>query len=79
VDRRTREAAFLVPAGIDTFHFSAASRMAVGSTKPPAQWILYMMQLGCEANHSSTSTAGGPECVKLCLHSPLYLHAIQLK
>ena len=70
MDRRNREAAFWVPAGIDTFHFSAAS------TQAPAQWILYMMQFGCEANHSSTSTAAGARMWSSASTAPYMLYSL---
>jgi hypothetical protein len=48
--------------GLGIFLFSIASRLALGSTQPPIQWVpgalsLGVRRLGREANHSPPSRA----------------------
>jgi hypothetical protein len=48
--------------GLGIFLFTTTSRMALGPTQPPIQWVpgvlsLGVMQLGHEANHSPPSSA----------------------
>jgi hypothetical protein len=52
-----------------------ASRTALGPTQPPIQWVLGALSLevkrpGCEADHSSPSSAEVKECVELYIYSP---------
>jgi hypothetical protein len=66
--------------GFDSWHglgilFTIMSRMALGPTQPPIQWVLGTLSLGvkqpeCEADHSPPSNAEVKECMELCLHSP---------
>jgi len=47
--------------GLDIFHFSEASKLAVGPTQPPVQWLLVAFSLvekqpGHEADHSPLSS-----------------------
>jgi hypothetical protein len=47
----------LSPGGVKNFLFSTSSRLALGSTQPPIQWVLGALSpevkwLGCEADHS---------------------------
>jgi hypothetical protein len=57
------------------FLFTTASRLALGPTQPPIQWIRGALSLGVrrpgrEADHSTPSSAEVKECVELYLHSP---------
>jgi hypothetical protein len=51
--------------GLDFLH---PSRLALGSTQPPIQWVLE--RLGCGADHSSPSSAEVEERVELYIYSP---------
>jgi hypothetical protein len=42
--------------GQDIFFFSAASRLALGPTQPPIQWVPVVKGPGREANHSPPSS-----------------------
>jgi len=62
------------------------SRLALGPTQPPIQWVpgalsLGVKQQGHEADHSPPSSAEVKECVELYLHSPSMpsWHGAQLK
>jgi hypothetical protein len=55
------------------FLFSTMSRLSLGPTQSPIQWVLEALspgikQLGCEADHSPPSSAEVKECVALYLH-----------
>jgi hypothetical protein len=55
--------------------FATASRMALGHTQPPVQWVpgalcLGVKWLACEADHSPPSSAEVKECVELYLYTP---------
>jgi hypothetical protein len=57
------------------FLFATVSRMALGPTLPPIQWVPGDLSLGVkwpghEADHSPPSSAKVKECVELYLHSP---------
>jgi hypothetical protein len=57
------------------FLFNTASRMALGLTQSPIQWVpgvpsLGSKQPGSEADHSPPSSAEVKECVELYIHSP---------
>jgi hypothetical protein len=62
--------------GLGNFLFTTVSRMSLGSTLPPIQWIpgalsLEVKRPGCEAEHSPPpSSAKVKECTELYLHSP---------
>jgi hypothetical protein len=63
-----------IPAGAEVFLFDAASRLALGPTQPPIQWVqgavsLWVKRAGRETDHSPQSSAEVKECVKLYLHS----------
>jgi hypothetical protein len=69
--------------GLGIFLFTTASRTALGPTQPPIQWIPGALSLGanrqgCEADHSTFSSAEVKECVELYLHSPIRLHGVVL-
>jgi hypothetical protein len=56
------------------FLFSTTSRMALGPTQPPSQWVPEALSLGvkwpgCDADHSPPSTAKVMKCVELYFHS----------
>jgi hypothetical protein len=60
--------------GMGIFLFITASRMVLGCTQPPIQWVpgalsMGVKWLGHEANHSPPSSAKVKECVELYLHS----------
>jgi hypothetical protein len=64
---------FLTSWGI--FLFTTASRTALGSTRPPIQWVPGALSLGIkrprsEADHSAPSSAEVEEREELYLHSP---------
>jgi hypothetical protein len=66
-----------------SFLFTTASRTALGPTQPPIQWVPGALSLGvkrpeCEADHSPPCSAEVNECVKLYLHSPIFLHGVVL-
>jgi hypothetical protein len=42
---------------IGFFLFATESRLALGPTQPPIQWVPEALLLGCEANHSPPSNA----------------------
>jgi hypothetical protein len=59
------------------------SRMALGPTQPPIQWVPGALSLGVrrparEADHLPPSSAEVKECVELYLHSPICLHGVVL-
>jgi hypothetical protein len=54
---------------------TTASRIALGPTQPPIQWVPGVLSLGVkwsgrEADHSPSSSAEVKECVEMYLHSP---------
>jgi hypothetical protein len=60
--------------GPGIFLFTTASRMALGPTQPPVQWVPGALSLGvkrpgCEADNSPPSNAEVKEWVELYLHS----------
>jgi hypothetical protein len=61
--------------GLGIFLFTITSRIALGLTQPPIQWIPGGLSLGvewpgCEADHSPPSSSKVKECVELYLHFP---------
>jgi hypothetical protein len=69
--------------GLGIFLFTTASRMALGPTQPPIQWVPGALSLGLkrpgrEADHLPPSSAEVKECVELYLHSPIRLHGVAL-
>jgi hypothetical protein len=61
--------------GLGIFLFTTASRMALGHTQPPIQWVPGVLSLGVklqgrEAHHSPPISAEVKERVELYLHSP---------
>jgi hypothetical protein len=61
--------------GLGIFLFTTASRMALGPTQPPIQWVpgapsLGVKRPGREADHSSPSSAEIKEWVELYFHFP---------
>jgi hypothetical protein len=72
--------------GLGIFFFTTASRTALGPTQPSIQWVPRALSLGvkwpgCEADHSSPSSAKVKKCMELYLHSPNTpsWHGAQLK
>jgi hypothetical protein len=51
---------------VKNFHISMSSRPALGSTQPPIQWVSRVKRLGCEADHSLTTSA---EVKKTCVYT----------
>jgi hypothetical protein len=63
------------------FPFSMVSRLALGPTQPPLQWVLGAYSLGvkwpgCEADHSHLVLKS--RMMKLYIHSPILLLGIVL-
>jgi hypothetical protein len=61
--------------GLGIFLFTAVSRMALGPTQTPIQWVpgvlsLGLKQLGREVDHSPPCSAEVKELMELYLHSP---------
>jgi hypothetical protein len=56
--------------GLRIFLFTTASRLALGPTQPPIQWIPGAL--------SPPSSSEVKECVELYLHSPIRLHDVVL-
>jgi hypothetical protein len=61
--------------GLGIFLFTTASRMALGPSQPPIQWVPGALSLGVkrpgrEADHSPPSSAEIKERLELYLHSP---------
>jgi hypothetical protein len=53
-----------VPRGVKNFHFFMSSRLALGLTQPPIQWVVGSLSLGVkrpgrEADHSPPTSAKG--------------------
>jgi hypothetical protein len=72
--------------GLGIFLFTITSRMVLGLTQPPIQWIpealsLGVKQPGCEAHHSPPSSTEVKECMELYLysHNTLSWHVAWLK
>jgi hypothetical protein len=69
------------PSRVKNFVFSTLSRPALGSTQPPIQWVWGTLSLGvkwpgCEADHSSPTSAKVKKNVNLYIHSPIHLHGV---
>jgi hypothetical protein len=69
--------------GLGIFLFTTMSRMTLGPTQSPIQWVsgalsLGVKQLGCEVHHSPPCSAEVKEWVELYLHSPIRLHGMVL-
>jgi hypothetical protein len=63
--------------------FFTSSRPALGSTKPPIQWVLGVFSPGPkppgrEADHSPPASAGVKKNVDLYIHSLIRLHGVVL-
>jgi hypothetical protein len=61
--------------GLEIFLFTTASRLALGPTQPPIQWVPGAVSLGVkwpgrEADHSPPSSADVKEWLELYLYSP---------
>jgi hypothetical protein len=74
--------------GQESFLFSEESRLALGSTKPPSQWLLGtsspgLKQQGCEADHSLPCSAeaknGAILPLPLCLHGNMLNYTIKCR
>jgi hypothetical protein len=60
---------------LEIFLFTTVSRLALGPTQPPIQWVPEVLSLGVkrpgsEADHSPPFSAEAKECVDLYLYSP---------
>jgi hypothetical protein len=65
------------------FYTTAVSRMALGPTQLPIQWVPGALSLGVkrperEADHSSPSSEEVKECVELYFHSLIRLRGVVL-
>jgi len=61
--------------GLGIFLFTTSSRMDLGPTRTPIQWVSGTLSLGVKrpgrvANHSPPSNAEVKECLEIYLHSP---------
>jgi hypothetical protein len=71
------------PGRVKNFHFSMSSRLALGFTQPPIQWVPGALSLGVkrpvrEADHSPPASAEVKKNVDLYIHSPIRLHGVVL-
>jgi hypothetical protein len=69
--------------GLGVFLFTTASRMALGPTQPPIQWVpgalsLGVKQLGHEADHSPPSSAKVKNAWSYTSTPPVRLHGVVL-
>jgi hypothetical protein len=69
--------------GLEIFLFTTMSRMALGPTQSPIQWVLGALSMEVkwqvhEADHSPPSSVDIKECMELYLHSPIRLHGMVL-
>jgi len=69
--------------GLKIFHSDTVSRLVLGPTQPPIQWVTEALSLGVkrpghEADHSPPFSAEVKECVELYLHSPKSFHGAVL-
>jgi hypothetical protein len=60
--------------GLGIFLFTTTSRLALGPTQPPIQWVpgalyLRVKWLGCEADHTPPPSAKIKDWVELYVHS----------
>jgi hypothetical protein len=63
--------------------FSTSSRLALGSTQPPTQWVPGALSLGGKAGGIwgwvlTSNECQGQEIVDLCIHSPMRIHGVML-
>jgi hypothetical protein len=68
---------------LEIFFFTTVSRMALGPTQHPTQWVqgavsLGVKQPGCKADHSPPSNAKVKECVELYLHFPICFQGMMI-
>jgi hypothetical protein len=75
-----------VPVGGKNFHFSMSSRLALGPTQPPIQWVSgdlspWIRRLGREADHSPPTSAEVKEIWSMhpLPHTSLWLSAKLVK
>jgi hypothetical protein len=67
--------------GVGIFLFTTASRMVLGPTQPPIQWVPGALSLGVKwpgrkADHSPPSSAKVKECMELYSTPPICLHGV---
>jgi hypothetical protein len=65
--------------GLGMFLFTIASRMTLGPTQPPVQWVPWALSLGikqlrCEADHSPPSSAEVKNVWSYTSTPPIHLH-----
>jgi hypothetical protein len=64
--------------GLGIFLFITMSRMALGPTQSPIQWVLGVKQLGCEVDHSPPSSAEVKNAWSYTSTPPIRLHGTVL-
>jgi hypothetical protein len=78
----TKESGFDSRHGKEIFLFTTTSRLALGPTQPPIQWILVVLSLGYIGQGVKLTThlhlALSLRMVKLYHHFPIYLLGIVL-
>jgi hypothetical protein len=69
--------------GLGIFPFTTASRLALGPTQPPIQWVPGVLSLGVkqqehEADHSTPSSAKVKKVSSYTSTPPILLHGVVL-
>jgi hypothetical protein len=66
------------PGTIKNFLFSMSSRLVLGPTELPIQWVPGVKRPGREANHTPPTSSEAKKNVDLYVHSPIRLHGTVL-